>query len=205
MKKGYIFLILLSLIITACQIDRDSLNNQIPESTITLEPSSTPTQEPTPTPTRIPLSDINLEEIVIKDGDLPAGYSGAQIRDKAPEMFSGVPEAQNTYYQQFEKGGDSKGGVTIFLYDTQYDIESSYQTIFKGFPDDAVKLDEIGEMSDMIYMSIDVVGIKMQMGDLLFIRCNAVVHIRMTDISSEDSLIAYAKRLDTRLSELVCP
>lgn len=43
-----------------------------------LTSQSTPT--PTATPTPIPLSDIDLEPILIQSGDLPAGYSGSQVK-----------------------------------------------------------------------------------------------------------------------------
>jgi len=202
MKKAVVYFVFLSIIISACSIESRQDFTQIPEPTFTQEPTNT--QEPTSTPTRIPLSDIELEEILIKEGDLPAGYSGAQIRDTAPEMFNDLPRSQNTIYQQLAKGGDQKGGVTIFLYDSQDDLDSAFFKIKTGFSEEK-QLEEVGEEGLITYFSQEILGIKIQFGDLLFVRCNAVVHIRMTDLSSENSLITYAKRLDKRLSELVCP
>ena len=197
MEKKFVFFVIFTLAIAACSNNSEVPYTQIPELTQTLEP--------TLTPTLIPLSEIQLEEIVIKDGDLPAGYSGAQIRDIAPAMFDDVPKAQNTYYQQFAKDGDTKGGVTIFLFESQEDNEIAYNQIYDGLSDEAKELDEIGDKGYVYYTSMDVLGSTMQFGDLLFKRCNAVVHVRMTDVSSEDSLLAYAKRLDGRLIEIVCP
>ena len=202
MKKVLICLEFLSIIITGCSIETTQNYTQTSEPTFTQEPTNT--QEPTSTPTRIPLSDIELEEILVKDGDLPAGYSGAQISDTAPEMFDNLPEAENTINQQLAKGGEQKGGVTVFLYDSQDNLDSAFFKIKTGFSEEK-QLDTVGEKAFITYFSQDILGIKIQFGDLLFSRCNAVVHIRMTELSSEDSLIAYAKRLDKRLSELVCP
>jgi len=202
MKKALICSVFLLIIITACSSDSTHNPTQIPEPTYTQV--LTNTQEPTSTPTKIPLSDIQLEDILIEDGDLPAGYSGAQIRDTAPEMFDNLPESENTINQQLAKGGEQKGGVTIFLYDSQKDLDSAFFKIKTGFSEEE-QLEEVGENGFIAYFSQDILGIKIQYGDLLFVRCNAVVHIRMTELSSEDSLIAYAKRLDKRLSELVCP
>lgn len=195
MKKLYFLFVLFTFFISSCSAKIEN------EEVIT--PEATNTAETTPTPTKIPLTDIDLEGILIMNGDLPAGYTGAQIRDNAPEMFNNLPEAQNTIYQQFAKDGETAGGVTVLLFESQEDIENAYKKIIAGFSD-AEELDEIGENANITYVDMEVLGSRMQFGDLVFIRCNALAHIRMTDLPQKESLISYAKRLDKRLDGMIC-
>jgi len=162
------------------------------------------TEEPTLTPAPVPISEIQLDSIVIQEGDLPAGFSGAQIRDTAPEMFKDLPSAQNTVYQQLEKEGDVAGGITIFLYDSQDNIETAYNLIVGGLLDDAKLSDEVGEKAIISSISITIADITIKSVDMAFVRCGAVVHIRMSGTDDVNSVVAYAKRLDNRLKTLIC-
>ena len=176
-------------------------------------PTSTPTPIPTPTPTPIPLSEINLEPIVFLSGDLPAGFSGAQIRDTPPTMFDGIVGFENSIYQQFERNDKGAGGVTILLYDLIDQREVAYSIIVGGFGksgDDAgvkttvAELPGVGEKAMYVTIEASVSGISLNNVDLVFTRCHSVVHIRMTDTANVDYISAYAKRLDKRLTELIC-
>lgn len=70
--------------------------------------SGTPA-EPTqiPTATAIPLSAIDLRPVLFQQGDLPASIEAGQVRDFAPEMFNGLPKAENTVYMQLSSGQDA--------------------------------------------------------------------------------------------------
>lgn len=181
----------------------------------TFSPLSTPTTHPTPTP--IPLSEIDLEPILIRPGDLPAGYSGAQIQDSPspPGMFKDIKGYQKSISQQLEKNGKAAGLVTIFLFDSISQRNTAYYRIVDGFgesqDDSGIKmtvaaLSDVGERA--VYALIDASSLdaELSVGDLAFVRCNAFVHIRFArfDNANVSSLSAYAKRLDKRLIELIC-
>jgi len=78
--------------------------------------SANPHSNTTPTP--IPLSELNLEDILIKPGDLPAGFSGGQIKDVLPGVFDklNVPKADQFIFQQLVRNGDLTGGVVLLLF-----------------------------------------------------------------------------------------
>jgi hypothetical protein len=179
-----------------------SLTNTL-ETTDTPVYTLTPTPLPIPTATPIPLSDLQLEPLLIQPGDLPAGYQGAQVRDTAPQMFTGIPTAESIIFVQFEKSGDAAGFVVVFLYDDKTNIDRAYQFTVDSLGDSANSV-EVGEKAMMVTFSDIVAGVHMELADLTFFRCNAVILIRMTKDINRDSIVAYAKRLDSRLKPVVC-
>jgi len=182
-----------------------------PRPTNTPPPTHTPMPTNTPTPTPIPLSELRLEPLLIQPGDLPAGFSGAQVKDVAPSLFDDLPTAENTIDQRFERGGDTAGGVTVFLYDSTSEIEEAYALIMSIEADSSIMggmnvqaVAGVGEQAIVSVLSLSVWGFTLESSDLAFIRCNAVVHIGMVGVVDIDTIKAYAKRLDSRLEPVVC-
>jgi len=178
-----------------------------PTPTNTPKPTDTPvppTPTNTPTPSAIPLSELELEPLLIQPGDLPAGFSGAQVRDVAPGMFDETPTAENAISQQFERGGDTAGGVAVLLYDSKSEIEEAYALFVSGMAGNVQTVTGVGEQAAVSVWSLSVLGITRKGSELLFIRCGAVAHIRMADVVDIDTITAYAKRLDSRLEPVVC-
>jgi len=172
-----------------------------------------PTPTDTPTATPIPLSELDLEPLLIQPGDLPAGFSGAQIKDVAPSMFDDLPAAENTIDQRFERGGDTAGGVTVFLYGSTSKIEEAYALLMSIEADYVALLTDdmnvqtvtgVGEQAIVSVVSLSMGGFTLESSDLDFVRCSAVVHIRMVGVADIDTIRAYAKRLDKRLEPVVC-
>jgi len=156
------------------------------------------------------LAEIDLESILIQTGDLPAGYSGAQIREQAPEMFSKLPRGEVSVYQQLAKHGDSAGGITVFLYSQSEQVSKAYSLIVSGFgtsEDNSLltkvtrSLPDIGEECTATSMKAKQPYVQ-DACDLAFVRSSAVVHIRMSN-ATEDDIASYAKRLDKRLKNLL--
>jgi len=114
-------------------------------------------------------------------------------------MFKTLPAAENTIYQQFARDNASAGGVTVFLYDDKSKIDNAYRVIVSGMGSTAKPIADVGDRASVAPLTLDI-----EAADLAFIRCNAVVHIRFSGTSSVDEIKSYAKRLDTRLKELVC-
>lgn len=173
-------------------------------------PAATPTGLPTATPALVPLGQINLEPLLIQPGDLPSGYTGAQIRKMLPPMYDGIPATQNQIHQDFAINGQTKGGVAIMLYDTVADSNVAYSFLLDGMNSDLIHSQPVagvGTRADVVVISL-LTGAPIDMGgDLIFVRCTAVVSIRMTVLSrgmESDQLAAYAQRLDQRLAQAVC-
>lgn len=155
-----------------------------------------------PAPTAVPLDQIDLESLMVQPGDLPAGVSGAQVRDVAPKMFDGMPGALKTAYQQFARGDQPAGGVVVFLYEADADRDQGYGFILGGMGT-TTAVEGVGEQATATEPSKEVAAV-LNFTDLLFQRCHAVAHIRMTGADTAASIAAYAKRLDKRLSSVAC-
>lgn len=153
----------------------------------------------------VPLTEVDLEQLLVADGDLPIGVSAAQIRDAAPEMFEGMPAAEQVRYQQLARDGEQTGGVAVFLYGDEAARTEGYQLVADGFSE-AEPVADLGEQAIVTLPNAQAAAIGLNFTDVLFQRCAAVVHIRLRNLEGEDSTsaIAYAKRLDERLEEAVC-
>ena len=110
-----------------------------------------------------------------------------------------MPQADNTIYQQLARNGNSAGGVAVFLYEDKSKVDKAYSKILGGMGSDAKAVPKLGDKA-----SIAILTVGMEGSDLVFARCNGVVHIRMTGTSNAAEITSYAKRLDTRLSEVTC-
>ena len=170
-------------------------------------PQRTPTPLPptaVPTPTPIALADIDIEPLLIQDGDLPAGLSGAQVRSTPPNMFRDVTGASNQIHQQFARGDDPAGGVAVFLFEDTAARDQAYAVILDGFGD-TIEAVDVGEQGAAFVPPEIMRRQGLNSYDLLFSRCSAVAHIRMSGEFMDIAMItAYAERLDQRLTEAVC-
>lgn len=146
---------------------------------------------------------MNIEDIIIKTGDLPAGYSGAQIRDVAPSMFNNLPKPKKEIYQQFEKRDNLEGGVTILFYNNKEDVEKAYNLIVSHMGDELENIPNLGDRATGTALDFSNFGVS-DVTELLFAKCNSIVHIRMNDLYDLISVTSYAKRLCQRLEPYVC-
>ena len=183
-----------------------------PEPTDTPVPSPTPTPrptdtpEPTLTPTVVPLSDIDLEPLLMQDGDLPPHLVPDFVydtlttrRDKLGDLAR--PEqliTQEFYSPEKERTG---GAVIIFVYETADEAENAYGRASVNMPGllgvGLSYRDDIGEGK----VKIEAPG-----GDqtyMIFTRCSAFVFVWMIDVREFD-LVNYGQRLDERLAPVVC-
>ena len=203
MKSVY-YLVLIAVLLVSCStapsggaIQTAIAQTQIAQPTNTLVLIPTAMLEPTltPAPTQIMLADLDLESILIQPGDLPAGYTGAQISKSLGDVFKGVPQSINQASQQFEQNDRYAGGVGVAIFSKQTDPNDVYEIV--GWSD-GKSVPNLGEKSEVeIDTYLDVVNLK-------FIRCSAVVNIQFYNTTDFVSVIAYAQRLDERLTPLVC-
>lgn len=191
MKKLSALLLIALLLVTGCQPSESAIQTAVAQ-----------TQAAQPTATQIPFSEFDLEDFLIQENDLPAGYSGAQVSNSAPEMFNDIPKTDYTIYQQFQIGNKQAGGVGVFLYENKDSMERAYERIADGMGDtNAVERDwDKGELRVFSVTEPFIISFV----DLVFANCFAVVHIRLTDTDNDKDVITYAERLNKRLTPLVC-
>lgn len=172
-----------------------------PTNTFTPEPSATFMPEPT----RIPLSEIDIDFIFEDDSILPTGFSPGQIRHTAPQMFRNIPKAENTAYMQFERDGDTAGGVTIFLYDDPEKAEDVFQKIYREMGTDFTDSDYKKNYKYAIFESGGYGPLIEVTEGLLEICESAVIHVRITDKRDGDGVAAYfSEYIIPSLENLIC-
>jgi hypothetical protein len=215
MKSVY-YLVLIAVLLASCStapsentIQTAIAQTQIaqPTNTLTPSPTVTPTTEPTNTPTQIPLSNINLDDILIKPGDLPAGFTGGQIDDTLPEDFTkpSFPKADLFIAQELVRNGDVKGRVLVLLYTNADDIEQAYRELTSNLGSDQEQVQNLGDQAVGLFNSGETNGVEYQIAFLFFTRCHAVVEIYGIDKYLDiPSLSIYARRLIVRMDPLVC-
>ena len=196
MKTVIQILLALVFLLCACAPSENTVNTAIAQTQAAI-----PTDTPIPTATPIPFSAFDLEDLLIQQNDLPAGYSGAQVGNTAPEMFGGIPKADYIIYQQFQKNGESAGGVTVFLYESIQSVDKAYQVIAVGMGNTEPVAGD-WEKGELVIFSISAINFTAI--DVLYADCHSAVHIRLSDIDNKQHVINYAKRLNERLSPLVC-
>jgi hypothetical protein len=140
------------------------------------------------------LAELDLESILTGPGDLPSGYASAEISQTLPRMFEGIPQPVNQISQRLERLSDPAGGVDIMLYDSLATATQAYDFIASGFSNNSQinKIKDLGERGQSWGY------------DYLFLRCNAVTHLRIIGAPDSNFVISYAKDLDQRLSKLAC-
>lgn len=161
--------------------------------------------------TEIPLSVIETK--LITPGDLPAGFSGAQIRNSHYVSVDVKPEYQ--VFQQFESNGKEMGGVEVIVMSTIPYAER----LFDSLAQDITPIDNedyviaadvspgVGEIGSEVKAVIIVGGPDSNWrdgGTMVVRQCKAVFLFHMHTITGADALSAYGTRLAERLEPIVC-
>ena len=103
-------------------------------------------------PTAILLANLDLEPLLLEDGDLPADFKGAQIRHTIKEApFSELPPAAQAIVQEIDGyNQDTSNLVYILLYEDLDDLQEAFEQLvsksFK-FTEEAEPIDGIGEQA----------------------------------------------------------
>jgi hypothetical protein len=174
----------------------------------------------------VPLSNLKLEPLLVKSEDLPNDLLAGKLEYVAPLSMSKLPVANKTIHQYFERNGEVKGGVVVLLYESNSSLEQAYNLVIDGMGESQVsappkpgtigemgnasleseqeQLTNIGNQATMGRLSVSMFGNKKEFIQLNFVRCHALVSIRMGDTSDVTAISNYAKKLDERLTTLVC-
>ena len=223
MKTTYkLTLILLALLLAACgnAPSQDTVQTAIVQ-TQAAQPSNIPppaaTDAPTPIPTEMPINilELDFESILLVNGDLREGYTGSVITDELPgnklfnNLFRGsYPLPDRIVSQEIEQEGkESYQIITIMLYSDLQAMNRAYQSLTTSSELTTIKVeagttieavDNIGEMATVATEPININMHRYQ--TVIFIRCSALVYMRTTADTEN-----YAERLDSRISDLICP
>lgn len=217
-------IVFLSLVFVACAPSQASISTAIAETqaavpTQTPAPTSTvvPTLAPTPTVTPIPLADLDLVPLLVQSGDLPAGVGTGQVLRGIDIVARGMPDADYAIRLQFSKDEEGLGAVTVWLY-------AKPEIVIEAYREQSGRLMELDDFELVADIGDHAVGVPPAVsaaraleasglgsymdsliGELVFVRCHAVVHIALP--YSTGNLIpmaSYARALDERLAPVVC-
>jgi hypothetical protein len=169
----------------------------IPLATTTIALSPTPTVTSAP----ISLDAISLESLLIQSGDFSGDISAAEV---GPVPFDRIPSTDNAISKQFQVK-NSKGSfglqVTILLYESLSSKELAYGIVVNSLGEETQPISDVGERAVVGWKSVELIG---DWVELVFVRCHAVVHVRMLFTVEVDDILLYSKKLDSRLAQVVC-
>jgi hypothetical protein len=161
------------------------------------------------TQTKQQFSSLNLENQLVIEGDLPPGFSSSQIKTtplaKAPDK---APAADFAIDQLLSRDGMNGGAVTVLLYEDINKAKAAYQPVVDNWMRSTTD-GGVGEKSLVSIVKLPLPppaqGVILDLANLVFVRCHAVVHIQLMDYRvNKDDIIAYGLRLDKRLQKLIC-
>lgn len=156
----------------------------------------------------------DLEPLFVQPGDLPAGIVGQRAEDLMPTNFENDPPATTIQGLRFARDGRAAGSVAILWYTSVADGTQAFTRLTTSVRDDAVSagnkaqpMTDVGEdaLTARLSLASSTYGTS-ALAVVVFARCHAVVDIRMSERPDVTlaTVIAYAKRLDQRLSAVVC-
>ncbi len=167
--------------------------------------------EPDPGPSGFALPDAEALRPLVRSGDLPPEFSGGLIEESAPPIFRDIPKTDLQVFQQIVFGDQRKGGVGVFLYRRPASRDAAYKVLAKGFgPVGKEPFSEVSEAPaglgkrGLVAISIPASRAVKGSGSILFQRCSAVVHIVVGNDPDASAAVSFAKRLDGRLTSIVC-
>lgn len=151
---------------------------------------ATPTAPPDP-----------ISALVVQDGDLPVGYHAR--REPMPwRLYPGIPTTDDVYYREIIGGSDERnevGHVTVVRYADTATADTAYNAIRAEAEYNKVP-DPLGVGEQGSYSGPDST---FYASDVLFRRCNTIVHISIEG-NPKEKLMAYAKNLHDRLQPIIC-
>lgn len=139
----------------------------------------------------------SLEAALVQPGDLPAGVVAAPVADQLPERFTGVGAPERGVFQQLSRDGKSDGGAAVLIYGDTAARDAAYGYLLTGMGA-AQPLPGLGERAAAIGPEATLL-----FAEVLWLRCRAVVQLRLLDASLADAT-ALAQKIDARLQAVAC-
>jgi hypothetical protein len=135
---------------------------------------------------------LQLEPLLIQDGDLPAGYTAGIISDGSVGPASGTSGFVNRVMREIQAAGGtatSYSYVAVALYTDKAVLDRDFGTVLPLVQTDGIAARDVGDRA------------RVQGNIVLFTRCMALVQLQ---VGTPTEALAYAKRLDQRLQSKVC-
>lgn len=153
---------------------------------------------PTPAPTVAQA----IGPLLIQTADIPPGDTADPVQSEVSGllMYFNLPPKRELRHQELFKDGKRDGWTTVFLYPSTTDQKLVYQNFVTQIGDTGHPLDGIGEQSFGDEPTTDSSG---SINDMVFVRCGAIAFISW-DSPSMQTATDYAKRLDQRLTPILC-
>ena len=169
-------------------------------------PTAAPTPTPVPDPTLIPISQVNLESLLVEDGDLPEDLVPDIItNENAVGSADELNRAEAVYTQYFLLNEGEGGGVSVFVFESLDDVQAAFGKV-SSFMDTPSAYYLVGEQARienfLIPLMPDVPPI--EGSRLIFSRCHALAVIQFPRAEDLGAMERYGQLLDGRLQTLVC-
>jgi hypothetical protein len=163
------------------------------------------------------LADIDLQSIVIQNGDFPYDVTANEYSHISDKQFTeDLDRGAQNIWAHLNKNGDGFGSTTIILYDDLNTVDTAYDqlidyTISVSSGDAGLTYTEetvgVGDRS-MGFVSKAQVGGEVVSAHYYIIvaKCHSLstMVIRLTDSTSVQDVNTYAEKLIERLTPLVC-
>ncbi len=160
----------------------------------------------TPSDTIAPASapEVAVEDVLLESGDLPEGFAKGErpAGEYVGSMWENIARPDARHEQWIALNGENRGSTQVFLYGAEVDARFAY-----GQVEALVTQESTGQAPQ----PIEELGEQAALGtgtfgntDLAFRRCNATVYIRLSGLPNISDLVRYARRLDERLTPVVC-
>jgi len=156
------------------------------------------------------LSQIDLQSILIQEGDLPEGYSGGAILDQESWTDLTLPEPAKAASQRILRDRAFAGVVNASLYADVRSARNAYSRVLSVFEKDCKEdpcwssletLSDVGERCAL--RCVCHMELPKDICDTVFVTDTAFVFIRLVCHKNSGCFISYAKRLDLRIRDLL--
>jgi hypothetical protein len=167
-------------------------------------PLLNPTAAALPTP--IPMSQVDLEPVLVVDDDLPQDLVPDIVtRENAVGAADELDRADVVFTQYFLLDGGEGGGVSVFLFESLDDVQAAFGKV-STFMDNPLVYELVGERARIENFFIPLVQdvAPIQGSRLIFMRCHALAVIQFPRAEDVQAIETYGQRLDGRIQSLVC-
>lgn len=165
-----------------------------------------PVLMPTSEATAVPLSQVDLEPVLVVERDLPQDLAPDIVsKENAVGNAEELDRADQVITQYFLLNGGEGGGVSVFLFESLDDVQAAFGKV-STFMDRPLVYKLVGEQARIENFYIPVVPdvAPIEGSRLIFKRCHALVVIQFPRAADVDAIGTYGQRLDQRLQPLVC-
>jgi len=146
---------------------------------------------------------IDFNSLVFQEGDLPAGYSLAQTREKGLASIWVEKEVERKYSRQFNLNGEDGGMLSIYIFPTEEIAHEMYMQIIEtDFYSAHPIYQPVINLGDESLGGF--IGTVLDESMVIFRNCKAIVYVKFASSRDYTGLIEYSRKIDSRLSQFSC-